>query len=74
MAVDTSTKLEGSWGVAQGSAWLSTGETGAPSGVRSGSEAQGWNDACVAAVLFNVECNDSHVGAFLLNLRGGGRA
>jgi hypothetical protein len=74
MAVDTSTKLEGSWGVTQGSAWLSTGETGAPSGVRSGSEAQGWNDACVAAVLFNVECNDSYVAAFLLNLRSGSRA
>jgi hypothetical protein len=72
MAVDTSTKPEGYWGVSQGSAWLSTGETGVPSGVGSGSGAQGWNDACVAAVLFNVECNDSYVAAFLLNLHGGG--
>jgi hypothetical protein len=74
MAVDTATKAEGSWGVSQGSAWLSTGKAGVPSGVGSESEAQGWNDACVAAVLFNVECNDSYVAAFLLNLHGGGRA
>ena len=74
MAVDTATKAEGYWGVSQGSAWLSTGKAGVPSGVGSESEAQGWNDACVAAVLFNVECDDSHVAAFLLNLRSGSRA
>jgi hypothetical protein len=74
MAVDTATKAEGYWGVSQGSAWLSTGKAGVPSGVGSESEAHGWNDACVAAVLFNVECDDSHVAAFLLNLRGGSRA
>jgi len=74
VAVDTATKAEGHWGVSQGSAWLSTGKAGVPSGVGSESEAQGWNDACVAAVLFNVECDDSHVAAFLLNLRSGSRA
>jgi len=53
---------------------LSTGKAGVASEDRSGSKAQGWHDACVAAFLFNVECNDSYVAAFLLNLRGGGRA
>ena len=52
---------------------MSTGKAGVPSEVGSGSEAQGWHDACVAAFLFNVECNDSYVAAVLLNLRGGGR-
>jgi hypothetical protein len=74
MAVDTSTKAESCWGGSQGSAWLSAGTDGSPSGVGSGSEAQGWNDACVAALLFNIECNDSYVAAFLMNLRSGGRA
>jgi hypothetical protein len=74
MAVDTSIKPESRWGVSQGSAWLSTGKAGVPSGVRSGAEAQGWNDAYVAAVLFNIKCNDSYVAAFLLNLRSGARA
>ena len=74
MAVDTSTKTEVYWGGTQGSAWLSAGESGAPNGARSGSGAQGWSDANVAAVLFNVECDDSYIAAFLLNLRSGGRA
>ena len=74
MAVDAATKAEGHWGVSQSSAWLSKGKAGVSSGVGSETEAQGWNDACVAAVLFNVECNDSYVAAFLLNLRSGGRA
>ncbi len=74
MAVDTSIKPESYWGFSQGSAWLSTGKAGAPVGANSVSEAQGWNDACVAAVMFNIECNDSYVAAFLLNLRNGGRA
>ena len=74
MAVNVATKTEGHWGVPQDSAWLSTGKAGVASGAGSESEAQGWNDACVAAALFNVECNDSYVAAFLLNLRSGGRA
>jgi hypothetical protein len=74
MAVDTSTKTESYWGVCQGSVWLSPGKAGSPRGAGSGSQVQGWNDACVAAFLFNVECNDSSVAAFLLNLRSGRRA
>lgn len=73
MAVNASTKPEAHWGVSQGSRWMSAGESGVPSGVRPVSGTLGWNDACVAAVLFNVECNDSYVAAFLLNLRDGGR-
>lgn len=73
MAVSTSTKPEIHWGISQGPAWLSAGKAGVASEVRSGSKAQGWHDACVAAFLFNVECNDSYVAAFLLNLRGDGR-
>lgn len=74
MAVESSTKPESCWGISQGSPWLSAGDTGGPSGVGSGSEGRGWNDACVAALLFNIECNDSYVAAFLLNLRSRGRA
>jgi hypothetical protein len=59
MAVDTSTMTQGYWGVSQSFPWLSTGETGAQNGDRSGSEGQGWNDAYVAALLFNVDCSDS---------------
>ena len=73
MAVHASTKPETYGEVPQGSAWLSAGETGVPTGAGSTSEAPGLNDACVAAFMFNVECNDSYVGAFLLNLRKGGR-
>lgn len=73
MAVDTSTKTESCWGVSQGPAWLPAGDADGLGATGSASEAQGWNDACVAALLFNIECNDSYVAAFLLNLRGGPR-
>lgn len=73
MAMSTSTESEIYGGVSQGPAWLSTGKPDVPGGVGSGSEAQGWHDASVAAIMFNIECNDSYVAAFLMNLRGGGR-
>jgi len=71
MAVDTMTQT-GNCSVPQ-AAWLSGQAIDAPTHVKSVSSAQGWNDAYVAALLFNVECNDSHVAAFLLNLGIGGR-
>ncbi len=74
MVVDASTKLDNCGGVTQECTWLVPAKAGDPSGVGSGSGAQGWNDAHEAAVLFNVECNDSYVAAFLLNLGIGGRA
>ena len=74
MAVEISTRLDSSGGVTQECAWLATTKAGDTSRVGSGSGPQGWNDALVAAVLFNLECNDGHVGAFLLNLGIGGRA
>jgi hypothetical protein len=73
MVVDASTKLDNCGGVTQECAWLATAKAVDPSGVHSGSGAQGWNDAHEAAVLFNLECNDSYVAAFLLNLGIGGR-
>lgn len=68
MAISTSTRPEGLWTASQGTIWLSTGKAGTPGEFRSGSEMQGWHDAGVAAVLFNIECNDSYVASFLLNL------
>ena len=73
MVVESSTKLDSCGGVTQGCAWLATAKAGDTGGVSAGSEAQGWNDAHEAAVLFNLECNDSYVAAFLLNLGIGGR-
>ncbi|MDM8001182.1 MAG: hypothetical protein QUS33_14630 [Dehalococcoidia bacterium] len=69
MAVVTSTKAETSWGAPQVSPWLSAQRAEGPCRTVSGS-AEGWNDAWVAAFMFNIECNDSYVAAFLLNLRG----
>jgi hypothetical protein len=74
MAVSTSARPESLWGVSRGSLWLSTEKASAASGVGTGFEAQGWNDAYMAAVLFHIECNDAYVAAFLLNLRGSGQA
>jgi hypothetical protein len=74
MVVESSTKLDSCGGVTQECAWLATAKAGDTGGVSAGSGAQGWNDAHVAAVMFNLECNDSYVGAFLLNLGIGGRA
>jgi len=71
MVVDTMTRTSGC-SVPQ-AAWLPGQATDAPTDVKSVSAAQGWNDACVAALLFNIECNDSNVAAFLLNLGIGGR-
>ena len=73
MVVDASTKLDNCGGVTQECTWLATAKPGGTGGVGSASEAQGWNDAHEAAVLFNLECNDSYVAAFLLNLGIGGR-
>jgi hypothetical protein len=60
-AADALTKTESCWAVPQECAWLSN-RKGAVAPLR------GWNDAHVAALLFNVECNDSFVAAFLVNL------
>lgn len=70
MAVVTSTKRQTWWGAPQGSPWLSADRSEVPCGTEAGPGVQGWNDAYVAAFLFNIECNDSYVAAFLLNLRG----
>jgi hypothetical protein len=67
MAVDTLTRSEGYKGALD--SWLSTKQAGAAKGVLSNPVAQGWNHAHVAAFLFNQQCNDSYVGAFLMNLR-----
>jgi hypothetical protein len=62
------TKSEGYKGVLLGS-WLPSRQSGEPKGVSSGPMAQGWSDAHVAVLLFNQQCNDSYVAAFLMNLR-----
>ena len=73
MAVDTMTQTDSYCSVPQ-AAWLPGQATDTPTDVMSVSVARGWNDAHVAALLFNVECDDSYVAAFLLNLGIGGRA
>jgi hypothetical protein len=72
MAVDTMTQTNSYYSVPQ-AAWLPGQATDAPTEVKSVSAAGGWNDAHVAALLFNVECNDSYVAVFLLNLGIGDR-
>jgi len=72
MAVDTMTQTSSYSSVPQ-AAWLPGQATDTPTDVKSVSAARGWNDAHVAALLFNVECNDSYVATFLLNLGIGDR-
>jgi hypothetical protein len=71
MVVDTMTRTS-SCSVSQ-AVWLNGQATGVPTDVKSVPAAQGWNDAYVAALLFNIECNDSYIAEFLLNLGIGGR-
>jgi hypothetical protein len=72
MAVDTMTQTD-SYGSVPQAAWLPGQATDIPTDVMSVSAAGGWNDANVAALLFNLQCNDSYVAAFLLNVRMGDR-
>ncbi len=69
MAIDTLTRSKSNYGVVENCTWLPSRGTDAPRAVVSNSVTQGWNDAHVAALLFNVQCNDSYVAAFLMNLR-----
>ena len=72
MTVDTMTQTSSYSSVPQ-AAWLPGQATEAPTEVKSVSAAGGWNDARVAALLFNLQCNDSYVAAFLLNVCMGDR-
>lgn len=74
MVVENPTKLDGCGGVTQQCNWLTSEGAGAPCSIVSASTVRGWNDAHVAAFLFNVECNDSYVAAFLHNLAVRGQA
>lgn len=68
MVSETVTSSQSYYGVSQYN-WLPTRQGDAPRGIVSRSATNGWNDAYVAAFLFNVQCNDSYVAAFLMNLR-----
>jgi hypothetical protein len=72
MAVETMAQTSSYSSVPQ-AAWLSGQATDAPTDMRSVSAAGGWSDGHVAALLFNLQCNDAYVAAFLLNVRMGNR-
>ena len=72
MTVDSMTQTTDSGSVPQ-AAWLQSHATEAPTDLACVSPAQGWSDAHVAELLFNLQCNDAYVAAFLLNVRMGDR-